>query len=216
MEDDDRYMRYVVEQNQSMFANSEHDHMEKNVRRNNLIQLFLQGIEVEKYISTHLYGELQNAMDAQGETMDQSRMLHNMIMETSQTFDQSMMKKPDFDHTLFKQKKIIESQTKVIQKMSWFQTYVALVKGYCGACILFTPKAFANGGYLFSPIALCISGLLTSICAAKLIQLGQRYDCFCYSAIVKKCFGQQGRILLDIMIFCTQYSFTISSIVYQA
>ena len=100
--------------------------------------------------------------------------------------------------------------------MTWFQTYIALIKGYCGACVLFTPKAFANGGLIFSPVALLISGLFTSICAIRLIRLGQHFNCYSYSEIVKKAFGQKGKYALDFMIFCTQYTFTISSITYQS
>ena len=38
-------------------ANSDHDHYQKEVKRNNLIGLFLQGVEIDKYITTHLYGD---------------------------------------------------------------------------------------------------------------------------------------------------------------
>lgn len=65
--------------------------------------------------------------------------------------------------------------------MTAFQTYVALVKGYCGACVLFTPKAFANGGYIFSSISMILAGILTTVCAVKLIQVGQHMNCFSYS-----------------------------------
>ena len=85
--------------------------------------------------------------------------------------------------------------------MTAFQTYIALVKGYCGACVLFTPKAFANGGYMFSTVALIFSAWFTTICAVKLIKIGQKMDCFSYSEIVKKAFGKRGRSMLDLMIF---------------
>ena len=100
--------------------------------------------------------------------------------------------------------------------MTWFQTYIALIKGYMGACVLFTPKAFANGGYIFSSVALMFSGYITTICALKLIRIGQAINCFSYSEIVRKAFGTRGQNFLDFMIFSTQYSFTIASIVFQA
>ena len=56
--------------------------------------------------------------------------------------------------------------------MTAFQTYIALIKGYVGACVLFTPKAYANGGYLFSTFAIFFSGWFTTICAVKLIKIG--------------------------------------------
>ena len=39
---------------------SEHDHYESNVRRNNFISLFLDGYEADKYIATHMYGDIHN------------------------------------------------------------------------------------------------------------------------------------------------------------
>ena len=40
-------------------ALSEHDHTEAKVRRNNLVQLFLDELQADKYISTHLYGAMK-------------------------------------------------------------------------------------------------------------------------------------------------------------
>ena len=40
--------------------------------------------------------------------------------------------------------------------------------------------------------------------------------CYSYSLIVEKAFGRAGRVSLDFMIFSTQYTFTIASIVFQA
>ena len=45
------------------FANSDHDHYQKDVNRRNLIKLFLEGNEIDKYITTHLYGEIQKMND---------------------------------------------------------------------------------------------------------------------------------------------------------
>jgi amino acid permease len=72
-----------------------------------------------------------------------------------------------------------------------------------GACVLFTPKAFANGGYLFSQVALFFSGYLTTVCALKLVRIGQKINCFSYSEIVRKAFGSKGKNFLDFMIFST-------------
>ena len=100
-----------------------------------------------------------------------------------------MIEREGFDYTYFKKTKIREAELSKIQKMTWFQTYIALIKGYCGACVLFTPKAFANGGLVFSPLALILSGFFTTICAIRLIRLGMHYKCYSYSEIVQKAFG---------------------------
>ena len=38
-------------------ARSEHDYTESKVKRDNLIQVFLKGTEVDKYIAENLYGK---------------------------------------------------------------------------------------------------------------------------------------------------------------
>ena len=98
--------------------------------------------------------------------------------------------------------------------MNAFETYVAIIKGYCGPSLLYVAKAFANGGFLWSPIIhLCIC-MFTLACALKLIKLGKKYECFCYSAIVKHCMGHKGQILLDFMIPPAQFTFTVTSIAF--
>ena len=70
---------------------------------------------------------------------------------------------------------------KKLVKMNWFETYLACIKGYVGAGILFLPKSFANGGMVWSALVMCFSGWVTTICALKLIRIGQKMNCYCYS-----------------------------------
>ena len=42
---------------------SDNDHYQKQVKQTNLIELFLKGIEVDKYITTHMYGDAKNIND---------------------------------------------------------------------------------------------------------------------------------------------------------
>lgn len=95
--------------------------------------------------------------------------------------DRSTQMKSFMDASLLGAKRKIENQTRELKKMDAFQTYVAVIKGYCGACVLFTPRAFTNGGWAFSCVVMVLSGMLTTFCAVKLIHVGQRLDCFCYS-----------------------------------
>lgn len=39
-------------------ANSDHGHFAKKVKKKNLVSLFLDGIEAEKYIITHNFGNV--------------------------------------------------------------------------------------------------------------------------------------------------------------
>ena len=54
------------------------------------------------------------------------------------------------------------------KKMTPFQAYFALLKAYCAINILLLPKAFKNGGYILSPIALICSCIFECTCAIKI------------------------------------------------
>ena len=94
--------------------------------------------------------------------------------------------------------------------MNWFESYIAIIKGYVGAGILFLPKSFSNGGMIWSSFVLCFSGWITTLCAMKLIRIGQKMNCYCYSQIVKKSFGNTGKQITDLMISLSQLCFTIA------
>ena len=62
----------------------------------------------------------------------------------------------------------IKSSFVNVKKMNPCQTYFALIKAYCAINVLLLPKAFKNGGYILSPIALIVSCFFESFCAIKL------------------------------------------------
>lgn len=58
------------------------------------------------------------------------------------------------------------------------------------------------------------SAYLTTLCVQKLIQCGLHLDTYSYSKVVELVLGRVGRIIIDIIIAVTQYSFTISHIAF--
>ena len=54
------------------------------------------------------------------------------------------------------------------RKMSAFETYIALIKGYCVLLVLILPKSFANGGFLASGFLLVLSGFFSAASACLL------------------------------------------------
>jgi amino acid permease len=80
--------------------------------------------------------------------------------------------------------------------------------------ILTLPKSFANGGYLVSPLLMMISAVVTTKCICNLIDTSLKFKLYSYSLVVDKVFGRQGRNALDLMIFLTQTSFSISIAVF--
>ena len=57
-------------------------------------------------------------------------------------------------------------------KLSPFEVYIALVKGYCVILILIIPRAFVTGGWLMSAVLMMCSGVVSTVCANCLVQAG--------------------------------------------
>jgi len=69
---------------------SEHDHVEKQVKRSNLIEIFLRGTEVDDYIINHMYG--REKFKGQDGDMNET-ILENTILDdfdVNETFTHQM------------------------------------------------------------------------------------------------------------------------------
>ena len=64
--------------------------------------------------------------------------------------------------------------------MSPFETYIALIKGYCVLLVLILPKAFANGGFIASGFLLIISGFFSAASACLLAEAGLKEKIYSY------------------------------------
>ena len=53
--------------------------------------------------------------------------------------------------------------------MTAFQAYIALIKGYCGAGLLYATKAYANGGFVWSNFTVIFCAFFTTVCGVKII-----------------------------------------------
>jgi amino acid permease len=98
------------------------------------------------------------------------------------------------------------------EKMTRMQTFFALLKSYCAINVLLTPKSFANGGFLLSPIALTAACILQTICAVKLSQCGIHVKKISYPDIVKKALGKKCKAALEIALALVQFQFTIAQL----
>ena len=176
---------------------SEAGHYEKQVRRNNLVEFFSDEYEIDKYIAMHLYGEIA----------DMSNNLDMSIENTSDRMNESayaLIK--DLSTTFKKRYRLTELETQkqmVKKKFTPAETYFSLLKGYCAIAILIMPKAFVNGGWAASAALELASCLITTVCAAKLVQAGMQLKMFSYSLIVEKALGKSGRVAVDFMIAAT-------------
>jgi len=64
---------------------------------------------------------------------------------------------------------IVEEMEPQPKKMNAFETYVAIIKGYCALMVLVLPRAFERGGYVLSPIIMICSSAVQVTCALKLV-----------------------------------------------
>ena len=173
------------------------------MRRNNLVEFFLNEYEADKYMSTHLYGAIAGIHNAEASLDDASDIFNTSAALVLTEFSNQ--------NTFDKKQWVTEKELqKMKKKMTPFETYIALLKGYCAISILIMPKAFLNGGWAASMGMELVAAAATTICALKLVQAGLKYKLYSYSLIVEKALGKKGRVVLDIMIAATQFSFTVS------
>mmetsp|Transcript_41783 Transcript_41783/g.63812 ORF Transcript_41783/g.63812 Transcript_41783/m.63812 type:complete len:148 (+) Transcript_41783:617-1060(+) len=91
------------------------------------------------------------------------------------------------------------------EKMTKVQSFFATCKSYCAINVLLIPKAFQNGGYILSPIALVISGFLQLLCAIKLTECGMHVKKISYPDIVHKAMGRKGKKVLEVFLAIVQF-----------
>ena len=108
-----------------------------------------------------------------------------------------------FGQSYLREKKIQKYTTAMVTKLSPFETYIAIIKGYCAMLILFLPSAFKNGGWAMSTFLMFGSGMLSYVCAAMLVEAGLKMGIHSYSLVVERTFGSKGRLAIDIMIAAT-------------
>ena len=88
-------------------------------------------------------------------------------------------------------------------KLTNFEVYIALIKGYCITVVLFLPGAFAMAGLIAGPLLMFVSALVTTLCVSKLVNVAHHYKSYSYSMVTEMTFGRRGRQMLDFMIALT-------------
>ena len=95
------------------------------------------------------------------------------------------------------------------------RTFFTLLKAFVGTGIMFLPKAFNNGGILFSSIALVVVSILSCICFHMLLQCRKRYG-GSYGDIGEEIGGSKMRSVILFSIFISQIGFVCSAIIFTA
>ena len=109
-----------------------------------------------------------------------------------------------------------EDEAKTVKKLGPLATCFTIFKGFVATGVLYVPKDFKNGGYIFAPATLVGSMLLTLYCAKLLLEV---YDKLggSFPEMGFKAYGKPGKIFVEIVLvasqfgFCTAYVYFIAS-----
>ncbi|ORX49230.1 hypothetical protein BCR36DRAFT_412750 [Piromyces finnis] len=93
------------------------------------------------------------------------------------------------------------------------KTLFLLLKAFIGTGILFLPRAFSNGGILFSLVLLALSGWLTYFTMVLLIRCSEKFG-GSYGDIGKQLFGRPFKIMIQGSIALTQSGFCCAYIIF--
>ena len=105
----------------------------------------------------------------------------------------------------------------MVKKLSPWMTYFSLLKGFICTGILYLPRNFQNGGWLWAGIAMFLSFFLTLYCAIKLLEAKKMTPGGSFSDIGMQAYGLRGRVAVDITLtvsmigFVTAYIYFITS-----
>jgi proton-coupled amino acid transporter len=95
------------------------------------------------------------------------------------------------------------------------KTFFTLLKAFIGTGIMFLPKAFRNGGLLFSTITLVTVSIITGICFHILLQCRKQYGGG-YGEIGRAISGPKLRSLILVSITMSQVGFVCSGLIFTA
>ena len=108
------------------------------------------------------------------------------------------------NYTPVTRRKVKEEVTlKQIKKLGCFATFMTLMKGFVISSILYLPKSFVNGGYVFQTFMLLFSAVITIYSGLLLLDVRKRTNLTSYSDIGELTYGKCGRISVDIALWAS-------------
>ncbi|KAK5119701.1 hypothetical protein LTR85_007277 [Meristemomyces frigidus] len=96
------------------------------------------------------------------------------------------------------------------------KTFFTLLKAFVGTGIMFLPKAFRNGGILFSSITLVVVSIITCVCFRLLLQCRQRCGGGGYGELGGAIVGPKVRSLILFSITLSQLGFVCAGLIFTA
>lgn len=96
------------------------------------------------------------------------------------------------------------------------KTFFTLLKAFVGTGIMFLPKAFRNGGILFSSLVLITVSIITTVCFRLLLQCRSKYGGGGYGELGESIFGPRFRSLILASICLSQLGFVCAGLIFTA
>lgn len=90
-----------------------------------------------------------------------------------------------------------------------------IVKSFIGSGVLFLPKAFANGGWLFSVVMMVVAAVLTQVTIMRLV-LCRDVVRGSYGMIGRRAVGRWGELAVDVSLVLSQAGFGMVYIIFIA
>jgi proton-coupled amino acid transporter len=99
---------------------------------------------------------------------------------------------------------------------SQVKTFFTLLKAFIGTGIMFLPKAFKNGGMLFSAITMIVVSAITALCFELLLSCRKQYGGAGYGDLGKSISGPKLRALILVSITLSQIGFVCAGLIFTA
>ncbi|OAG20661.1 hypothetical protein CC77DRAFT_1020331 [Alternaria alternata] len=96
------------------------------------------------------------------------------------------------------------------------KTFFTLLKAFIGTGIMFLPKAFKNGGMLFSSVTMILVSAITALCFELLLATRKRYGGGGYGDLGSIVVGPRFRALILISITLSQIGFVCAGLIFTA
>jgi solute carrier family 36 (proton-coupled amino acid transporter) len=154
-----------------------------------LFMTFRNLARVEAHAIRHIYGEY--GADETDQESDVDEDTKKRMNDATPTTRRRMLSEMDTEHT---------------GKIGPVKTFFTLLKGFVAAGVLFLPKGWVNGGWLFSTLCLLASWVLTTVTSLKLVEIRKKYK-LSFSEIGMKAYGLPGKVAVDFFLWFTQTIF---------
>lgn len=96
------------------------------------------------------------------------------------------------------------------------KTFFTLLKAFIGTGIMFLPKAFKNGGMLFSAITMIVVSAVTALCFELLLSCRKQYGGAGYGDLGRSISGPKLRALILVSITLSQLGFVCAGLIFTA